>query len=135
MPVKRRTAKTRAAGLSEMAWTLLTDAVARDWRPEAGTADAWEFMDLAFGEHSSLGGPTLGDLWREHGPAIVADWVRARPGTRPVCWWMFDAPDATDATATAWCLFEPPQSAEQARLLTSWGLLLPGERAPLRRRQ
>jgi hypothetical protein len=31
-------------------------------------------------------------LWREHGAAILASWVREHPGTRPSLWWKYDAP-------------------------------------------
>lgn len=32
-------------------------------------------------------------LWREHGPEIVADWIREHPGTRPWSWWQYGAPE------------------------------------------
>jgi hypothetical protein len=32
-------------------------------------------------------------LWREHGDTIVARHAGRNPGTRPVNWWRFDAPE------------------------------------------
>jgi len=31
-------------------------------------------------------------LWEEHKAAIMAAWIRERPGTRPSQWWRWDAP-------------------------------------------
>jgi hypothetical protein len=36
----------------------------------------------------------LGQLWREHADAIVAEHVAESPGTRPVRWWQYSAPRA-----------------------------------------
>jgi hypothetical protein len=30
--------------------------------------------------------------WQEHGPEILARWMEQHPGTRPTCWWDFEAP-------------------------------------------
>lgn len=30
--------------------------------------------------------------WRAHRDQILARWIKERPGTRPSCWWDFDAP-------------------------------------------
>lgn len=32
-------------------------------------------------------------LWDEHGPALVAEWIDANPGSRPPPWWAHDAPE------------------------------------------
>jgi hypothetical protein len=31
--------------------------------------------------------------WKTHRPAILADWMRAHPGSRPFAWWVWDAPE------------------------------------------
>ena len=33
-------------------------------------------------------------VWRDVGPELLRSWVRARPGTRPWCWWLLEAPAA-----------------------------------------
>ena len=30
--------------------------------------------------------------WDANKPDILREWIAAHPGTRPVCWWRFDAP-------------------------------------------
>ncbi len=35
----------------------------------------------------------LEDEWHRHSDAILREWVKAHPGTRPSMWWAFDAPD------------------------------------------
>ena len=30
--------------------------------------------------------------WEQHRAAILERWIKRRPGTRPSCWWRFDAP-------------------------------------------
>lgn len=36
--------------------------------------------------------PGLRQLWRSHGALVLAEWIGARPGSRPRTWWRFDAP-------------------------------------------
>ncbi|HXH05749.1 MAG TPA: hypothetical protein VNI83_04075 [Vicinamibacterales bacterium] len=70
-------------------------------------------------------------LWREWGEAILAAWIRERPGTRPWAWWQFDAPalvaDVDDG-------FDPAREAE-ADYLARHGLLTPIERRARRRQR
>lgn len=42
--------------------------------------------------------PRLWLGWREQGAAILARWITSYPGTRPSCWWEFDAPRAALGT-------------------------------------
>jgi hypothetical protein len=35
----------------------------------------------------------LRDVWAEHAEAVVTHHVKRRPGTRPLRWWQFDAPE------------------------------------------
>ena len=96
--------------------------------------------------------------WREHGAAILAGWIEERPGTRPACWWRFDAPgprlrlggigttcpERWPAYApllrlgieTLWAAVDqgdPPRFESQAAFLARHKLLLPGEAKRLRR--
>lgn len=95
---------------------------------------------------------TIEPAWREHGAAILADWIEDRPGTRPACWWRFDAsgprlrlggtgttcPERWPAHApllrlgieTMWATVDqddPPRFESQAAFLARHGLLAPGE--------
>jgi hypothetical protein len=59
--------------------------------------------------------PSIRDMWTAVGQDIVAEWVQDAPGTRPRCWWTFDAP-------------EPRRAGEaQAAYLRRLNLLLDGE--------
>jgi hypothetical protein len=31
--------------------------------------------------------------WRSGSPGALRDWIRRHPGTRPSCWWAFEAPE------------------------------------------
>jgi hypothetical protein len=58
--------------------------------------DQWELLV------GNLRSPTLSfdkcrALWDEHGPAIMEEWIRAHPGTRPSWWWIFDSPRMSTA--------------------------------------
>lgn len=90
--------------------------------------------------------------WREHGAAILADWIAEHPGTRPSCWWEYDAPEprrrlgGTGMTCTErwpayapWLVLgvetqwasvdpaDPPTFEAEAAYLKRLGLLAPGE--------
>lgn len=51
--------------------------------------------------HPDHPGP-LQKLWKEHRTAILAAWQKRAPGTRPSCWWKFDAPRLPDQGTGAW---------------------------------
>jgi hypothetical protein len=43
------------------------------------------------------------ELWKTWGPAVLAKWLRDRPGTRPALWWKYDAPRLPDkGTGAYW---------------------------------
>jgi len=54
-------------------------------------------------------------LWRCYGPALVSQWVREHPGTRPAGWWLFEAHQ------------DPP--GDQAAYLIEHGLLFKREQS------
>ena len=31
-------------------------------------------------------------LWQAHGAQVLREWIPTRPGARPSCWWLYDAP-------------------------------------------
>ncbi len=60
-----------------------------------------EFVDLSPGVRETLesgeplfdGDAVQGDLateWNRWGTVVLAEWIEARPGTRPAAWWIFE---------------------------------------------
>jgi hypothetical protein len=67
---------------------------------EAGAAALREHRDAMQREPDGYfeaayfaGAAEVREAWADHGAAILADWIRARPGTRPWAWWRFGAPE------------------------------------------
>ena len=48
-----------------------------------GEASSWEFFHIE----------PLAQTWADHGDRIVAEHVRDHPGTRPIRWWEYAAPE------------------------------------------
>jgi hypothetical protein len=51
-----------------------------------------EHDDLAFFVLTGRPGAALERVWREAGAELTADWIDDHPGSRPWCWWVYDAP-------------------------------------------
>jgi hypothetical protein len=120
MPVKRRQAKHRRAVLTDAQWHVLTD------QPDE-SLDAYLLEGPPYGEATELHG-----LWDAHKASLLPRWVQRYPGTRPSCWWRWDAPREPLGTRPGWhddgTLPEPRRRQEsQASYLKRHGLLLPGE--------
>lgn len=61
-------------------------------------------------------------LWREHRAAILARWIQTKPGTRPSCWWKFDAPRLAPALLGRWAAtVYAPRLIKTRRLLRGSG--------------
>jgi hypothetical protein len=84
-------------------WALLTDA------PEP--IDANFFALIEFDDHAAA-------LWSEHGPRILSTWPS---GTRPSCWWKFDAPRLQNIPAEYRDCYFTPDMIEPRRLLSGAG--------------
>lgn len=82
MPVRRRTDKRRGT-ISPGAWALLNDEAS----PDGGVGDLATFL-LLRPDH----GGDLRELWGQFRQDVMARWIARYPGTRPTCWWRFDAP-------------------------------------------
>lgn len=85
MPVRRRKDKKRD-GISDFAYALLRDLPAPldDENPFERTFIAFDTgLDPA---------SRLAVLWAEHRDDVMSEWIAEHPGTRPHCWWLFDAP-------------------------------------------
>jgi hypothetical protein len=59
--------------------------------PPEDSPDQAAFVTARF--FPSEGTPTLEDLWVTHRAALLREWVRTRPGTRPPQWWRNEAPE------------------------------------------
>ncbi len=91
MPVKRRLEKQRRGECSDVEWSVLADVPP----PPEDTTNGIDFYLCCYHRRSgdiNIAVPPIEDLWRMHGAEIVADWIAAHPGTRPLCWWEYDAP-------------------------------------------
>ena len=120
-------------------WCLLNDQPLPD--------DANPFVALGFDRRAA------GVLWRAHREEILAGWIKRRRGTRPSCWWRFDAPQEprlqVGGKGEPWPQSEfderrfpmgwlavdaadPPLLESDAAFLKRLGLLLPGEAQRLR---
>jgi hypothetical protein len=95
MPRRRWRARERREGLSEATIALLTTRA----MPLAG---APEVVDLRFYrlKHPDPGRDLM-RIWRAHGGAITAAWIRENPGTRPWAWWACDAVEPRRCVAGA----------------------------------
>lgn len=70
----------RQAPLSPSEWAILNDQPI----PPGGN----KFTINALGPDSER----LRTLWEQHREEILSEWAVEHPGTRPCCWWRFDAP-------------------------------------------
>lgn len=74
----RRARRFRVVGLSAAAWAVMTD--------EADDGSLEQFL------LRNPDGAELQQLWGQYGDEIVGEWAIRRPGSRPRCWWRWDAP-------------------------------------------
>ena len=80
MPTTRHLrTRARRAEIDPVLWAALND--------EPIPADGNPFIALDINDYDAMR-----PLWFEHRAMILADWIHAKPGTRPRCWWLFDAP-------------------------------------------
>ncbi len=89
MSRRRRESPDRIPDISPLALALMYDEPLTE---EQRTG--WELYCLQYGPCVEM--PTLEDLWRLHGEAIIAEWAEAHPGQRPTCWWKWSAPVCDD---------------------------------------
>ena len=90
MPIKRRPGKVHVSGdLTETEWAFLRD----DPEPAEAAFGEWWSMerdDSCFRADR----PNVADMWRKLGAQITAEHAATWPGSRPRCWWKYDAPEA-----------------------------------------
>lgn len=116
---RRRYAGDGAAGV----WAFLTDQP----MPEQDGTDRDDYIGLEFFGNVVRGGPRdlvrIGEVWASHRGTVLGEWPDARPGTRPRCWWRFDAPVEAQRRREV--------GEDETEILDDLGLLTIGERAAL----
>jgi hypothetical protein len=93
MPTTRiRRRRSPQQGVSDMQWALLRD---ENIPKNGGILD--DFQQWAFYrddlDETAWRQPTGRQLWAAHGAEVLRGWIVENPGTRPSCWWRFDAPE------------------------------------------
>ena len=132
MPVARRVAKARltnAQDVDDQTWGILTDQITVDDLPEEG----WDRLVVKLAD--TLPEPNLHTAWNTYREEIVAAWARDYPGTRPSCWWRWDAPEPERRVVAEPEVLVPFWGAElevafvesEAAFLERHGLFLDGE--------
>ena len=93
MPIKRRRLKRRRPTLDNL--TREESAYLHD-QPFPPGYNGFVLDNLELLGHTNrlhqAGRPPIRELWELHRDQILATWTKDRPGTRPHCWWIFDAP-------------------------------------------
>lgn len=124
MPRPRRKSRERRGFMSPGAWAYLTDGT-----PPEDERQKRDWVALAYFGSIHVTPQVLirvGSLWWENRDRILAEWIRERPGSRPRCWWRFDAPEKLRPKTPPWTTPD-----EQATLLADLGELTPAERTAL----
>jgi hypothetical protein len=80
MPLRRTTAKRNKSQLSPEVKQYLIDGIIPD-----SIEDEWLFFSL------STDMEALRDVWEEVKDEVLKEWIGDYPGTRPWCWWRFEA--------------------------------------------
>jgi hypothetical protein len=80
--------------IDELSWRFLCDATT----PEDEAEKNWHLLTLRFDEKELAvfpppTGKSTSQLWAEFREQVLEWWLKERPGTRPWCWWRFDAPE------------------------------------------
>ena len=109
MPVPRRTPKLRNDNVDDNTWAVMLDEL------NSAEVAGWEGFALMWPE--SAVSPNLIDHWRDHGAEIVDNWILDRPGSRPRCWWRFDAPAEP---RRRWSNFTGGRTQLECRGYSSW---------------
>ena len=88
IPISRFSTALNAAQLAFLHGSPLPDDV--------GPVEFVEYAVLTAGHRAAdnmplQGRPNARRLWEEHGAAVLAVWIGAKPGTRPPGWWKIEA--------------------------------------------
>ena len=143
----RQTLASEGGQLTELQWDYLNDAIPADDPRRQDDGLAWRFIELDC--NFLLAEPATkltSDLWTAYRDQILARWVKERPGTRPTCWWRFEAPPGSWLPLDGWWRAaaqaaggtgeqqHAPPVAEQPVILARLGKLTPPELASINKR-
>ena len=87
-----RRPRARSSAISDVEWALLTDQAVPD--PDS-PASKWAAYALVYSVEGVVR-RTLRQSWEENRDEVLAVWIAERPGTRPSCWWQWEAPEPLD---------------------------------------
>ena len=88
MSLVRRPRQAQGEPLTPGEWAFFNDATKPD------STDDGEWWSLR--HHGDLfreGRPGIAELWRQYRADVLRGWLLRHPGTRPILWWKFDAPE------------------------------------------
>jgi hypothetical protein len=77
--------------VTPLQWRRLRD----EWREGDPTPEGCEDLEAYFWDVPAQDGSaslTLREAWAVARETVLAEWITARPGTRPSLWWLWDAP-------------------------------------------
>lgn len=81
----KRTRGRRKLSVSPTVWALMND--------QPIPPDGNKFESFILGSSAArTQGQSLQDYWLKYRDKILEEWIQEKPGTRPSCWWRFDAP-------------------------------------------
>jgi len=107
----RRTRGRRELPCSAEVWGFLTDNPLQSG--DEGFNAFARFVYSGLGDDRPGYRSRLREVWEQHREAVLAWWVGRHPGTRPRCWWRYDALPGQDA----------PPRRQQTAYLKRHGLL------------
>lgn len=108
MPTKRtRKSRNRVSGVSPELWAYLADVEPQD--PEDHFFEWHNFQENGR------------ELWAQYREQVLADWIETKGGTRPSCWWLFDAPRLANIPERHAHCYYTPEMIEPRRLLSGAG--------------
>lgn len=122
MAFRKRVRRTTEPAIDPADWALLHDRL-----PDPGEGN--KFAINSFERRARR-------LWDQYGSAVLRQWVREKPGTRPLCWWHFDCPIAIPKSLkiprhhNEWAVgsAKPPGASAQRKFLQQHQLLQEGEK-------
>lgn len=92
MPTKRTRATRKQKGVSQAALAYLLD----DSAATISGVDGFTLWCYRNGMPGFDGEPTPDELWRDHGPEFLPEYIKNHPCRRPRAWWHWSAPRQAD---------------------------------------
>jgi hypothetical protein len=74
-----------------------------------------DFFGDGYGRDDGVDWERMRADWAAHRDALLAEWIRHRPRSRPFAWWVFDAPERRQTADGAVHPFDDPAVQERDR--------------------